>query len=92
MNTTEQATCLSRSNPSVLESIAPIEAVLDPVLDDDDPEVNHLAHKDDIRHGLATGRPIYALCGHIWVRKPPKPDVPRCWACARIAKGEEGRP
>lgn len=92
MNATEQAVCLSGPNSSVSEAITPVEAVLDPVLDDDDPEANHLAHVDDIRHGLATGRPVYALCGHVWVRKPPKPDVPRCKACARIAEGEEGRP
>ncbi len=92
MNATEQAVCLSGPNSSVSEAITPVEAVLEPVLDDDDPEANHLAHVDDIRHGLATGRPVYALCGHVWVRKPPKPDVPRCKACARIAEGEEGRP
>ena len=56
---------LGGSSLSVLETIAPSETVLDPIPEDDDPDVTHRGWKRAIDTGLRTGNPVWAFCGKL---------------------------
>ena len=81
---------LRGSSLSVLETIAPSETVLDPIPEDDDPDVGHRAWRREIETARRTGNPLWTLCGklvYIPARRPPKP----CQVCADIARDPRGR-
>ena len=76
---------LRGSSLSVLETIAPFETVLDPIPEDDDPDVGHRAWRREIETARRTGNPLWTLCGklvYIPARLPPKP----CQVCVGISR------
>ena len=76
---------LRGSSLSVLETIAPSETVLDPIPEDDDPDVGHRAWRREIEPARRTGNPLWTLCGklvYIPARLPPKP----CQVCVGISR------
>jgi len=76
---------LRGSRLSVLETIAPSETVLDPIPEDDDPDVGHWGRRPEIETARRTGTRCRTLCGkfvYIPARRPPKP----CQACEDIAR------
>jgi hypothetical protein len=76
---------LRGSRLSVLETIAPSETVLDPIPEDDDPDVGHRAWRPEIETARRTGNPLWTLCGklvYIPARRPPK----RCQVCMDISR------
>ena len=76
---------LRGSSLSVLETIAPSETVLDPIPEDDDPDVGHRAWRPEIETAIKTGNPLWTLCGklvYIPARRPPK----RCQVCMDISR------
>jgi len=76
---------LHGSTLSVLETIAPSETVLDPIPEDDDPDVGHRAWRREIETARRTGNPLWTLCGklvYIPARRPPKP----CQVCVGISR------
>ena len=76
---------LRGSSLSVLETIAPSETVLDPIPEDDDPDVGHRAWRREIETARRTGNPLWTLCGklvYIPALRPPKP----CQVCVGISR------
>ena len=76
---------LRGSSLSVLETIAPSETVLDPIPEDDDPDVTHRGWKREIETGRRTGNPVWTFCGklvYIPAGLPPKP----CQVCVGIER------
>jgi len=76
---------LRGSSLSVLETIAPSETVLDPIPEDDDPDVSHWGRRSEIEAARKTGTRCRTLCGkflYVPARRPPK----RCRACEDIAR------
>jgi hypothetical protein len=82
---------LRGSRLSVLETIAPSETVLDPILEDDDPDVGHWGRGPEIETARRTGTRCRTLCGKlIYVHAPVPPK--RCQVCADISgRGRRGR-
>jgi len=90
-----QVTNLRGSSLSVSETIAPSETFLDPVPEDDDPDVTHAGWRDELEAARQTGKPYWTLCGK-FVHSRSKPPYPKhCRACreaqARIDRGRTGR-
>ncbi len=82
---TARGSDLRGSSLSVLETIAPSETVLDPIPEDDDPDVYHWGWRDEMLAATKAGNPFRTLCGkfvYIPARRPPKP----CQACEDIAR------
>ena len=52
--------------------------------------VGHYASKDRIMESRATGRPVVALCGKIWVPKRDPSRYPVCPDCRRIYESMTG--
>ena len=76
---------LRGSSLSVLETIAPSETVLDPIPEDDDPDVYHMGLRPEIEAARRTGNPFWTLCGklvYIPALLPPKP----CQVCVGISR------
>ena len=70
---------------SDLETITPVETVLDPTTDNGDHDrFAHYARKSDITESAVTGKPVVALCGKMWIpnRNPDKYQV--CPTCKEI--------
>ena len=85
---------LRGSSLSVLETIAPSETFLDPVPEDDDPDVRHWGWRDEIEAAWKKRKPVYALCGKL-VYLPARRYIMECRACleakARTDRGRTGR-
>ena len=85
---------LRGSSLSVLETIAPSETFLDPVPEDDDPDVRHWGWRDEIEAAWKKRKPVYALCGKL-VYLPARRYIKECRACleakARTDRGRTGR-
>ena len=86
---------LRGSSLSVSEAVTPSETFLDPVPEDDDPDVTHAGWRDELEAARQTGKPYWTLCGK-FVYSRSKPPYPKhCPACleaqARIAAGRTGR-
>ena len=82
---TARGSDLRGSSLSVLETIAPSETVLDPIPEDDDPDVYHMGLRPEIETSRRTGNPFWTLCGklvYIPARLPPKP----CQVCVGISR------
>ena len=79
---------------SVLETIAPSETFLDPVPEDDEPDVTHWGWRDEIEAAWKKRKPVYALCGKV-VYLPARRCIKECRACleakARAERGRTGR-
>ena len=76
---------LRGSSLSVLETIAPSETVLDPIPEDDDPDVYHSGRRDEMEVARKAGNPFWTLCGklvYIPARLPPKP----CQVCVGLSR------
>jgi hypothetical protein len=76
---------LRGSSLSALETIAPSETVLDPIPEDDDPDIRHRSWRREIETARRTGNPLWTLCGkliYIPARLPPKP----CQVCEGISR------
>ena len=76
---------LRGSSLSVLETIAPSETVLDPIPEDDDPDIRHRGWRREIETARRTGNPLWTLCGklvYIPARLLPKP----CQVCEGISR------
>ena len=71
----------SRDFRSVLETIAPSETVLDPIPEDDDPDVTHRGWKRAIDTGLRTGNPVWTFCGKLVYIPTVHRGLPWCPAC-----------
>ena len=72
---------LRGSSLSVLETVAPSETVLDPVPEDDDPDVLHRGWRDEVEAARKTGKPCWTLCGKlVYIIVEPYPKA--CPACA----------
>ncbi len=86
---------LRGSSLSVLETIAPSETFLDPVPEDDDPDVRHWGWRDEIEAAWKKRKPVYALCGKLVYIRPKPPNRKHCPACleakARTDRGRTGR-
>jgi hypothetical protein len=81
---------LRGSSLSVLETIAPSETVLDPITEDDDPDVYHWGWRDQMAAARKAGNPFRTLCGKfVYERRLPyrKP----CRTCADIARAQRDR-
>ena len=63
-----------------METIAPSETVLDPIPEDDDPDVTHLGRKDEMEAARKAGNPFWTLCGKL-VYERRRGDRKRCRAC-----------
>ncbi len=72
---------LRGSSLSVLETIAPSETVLDPIPEDDDPDVNHRCWKLEKETGRRTGNPVWTFCGKLFYIPTGYPGLPTCPAC-----------
>ena len=85
---------LRGSSLSVLETIAPTETFLDPVPEDDDPDVRHWGWRDEIEAAWKKRKPVYALCGKL-VYLPARRSNKEFRACleaqARFERGRTGR-
>ena len=77
---------LRGSRLSVLETIAPSETVLDPIPEDDDPDLRHRAFTmTELRAATKAGTRCRTLCGKfLYVHAFPLPKL--CWACEDIAR------
>ena len=77
---------LRGSRLSVLETIAPSETVLDPIPEDDDPDLRHRAFTmTELRAATKAGTRCRTLCGKfLYVPAFPLPKL--CWACEDIAR------
>ena len=87
---TARGSDLRGSSLSVLETIAPSETVLDPIPEDDDPDVCHRGRRREIETARRTGNPLWTLCGklvYIPARRLPK----RCQVCVDISRDLRGR-
>ena len=69
------------SSLSVLETIAPSETVLDPIPEDDDPDVTHRGWKREIETGRRTGNPVWTFCGKLVYIPTGYRGLPTCPAC-----------
>ena len=76
---------LRGSSLSVLETIAPSETVLDPIPEDDDPDVYHWGWRDEMLAATKAGNPFRTLCGK-FVYTRPLADRKPCRTCADIAR------
>ena len=76
---------LRGSSLSVLETIAPSETVLDPIPEDDDPDVFHLGRKDEMEAARKAGNPFWTLCGKL-VYERRRGDRKRCRACGDFTR------
>ena len=72
---------LRGSSLSVLETIAPSETVLDPIPEDDDPDVTHRGWKSEIETGRRTGNPVWTFCGKLVYIPTGRRGLPTCPAC-----------
>ena len=72
---------LRGSSLSVLETIAPSETVLDPIPEDDDPDVTHRGWKREIETGRRTGNPVWTFCGKLVYIPQGYRGLPTCPAC-----------
>ena len=72
---------LRGSSLSVLETIAPSETVLDPIPEDDDPDVTHRGWKREIETGRRTGNPVWTFCGKLVYIPTGRRGLPTCPAC-----------
>ena len=70
---------------SVLETIAPSETVLDPIPEDDDPDVYHSGRRDEMEVARKAGNPFWPLCGKL-VYERMRGDRMRCRACEDITR------
>ena len=77
---TTRGSDLHGSTLSVLETIAPAETVLDPIPEDDDPDVYHMGLRPEIAASRRTGNPFWTLCGKL-VYERRRGDRKRCRAC-----------
>ena len=76
---------LHGSTLSVLETIAPAETVLDPIPEDDDPDVYHSGRRDEMEVARKAGNPFWTLCGKL-VYERMRGDRKRCRACEDITR------
>ncbi len=75
---------LRRSNLSARETIVPSETLLDPVPEDDDPDVLHRGWRDEVEAAKKTGKPYWTLCGKlVYIIVEPYPKA--CPACAEVS-------
>ena len=74
---------LRGSSLSVLETIAPSETVLDPIPEDDDPDVTHRGWKREIETGRRTGNPVWTFCGKLVYIPTGYRGLPTCPACIK---------
>jgi len=81
---------LRGSSLSVLETIAPSETVLDPIPEDDDPDVYHSGRRDEMEAARKAGNPFWTLCGKL-VYERIRGDRKRCRACEDIKRDMGGR-
>ena len=81
---------LRGSSLTVLETIAPSETVLDPITEDDDPDVYHWGRQDQMAAARKTGNPFRTLCGK-FVYERPLADRKPCRTCADIARDRRDR-
>lgn len=51
---------------------------------DDDDQLAHYVHKDDMMNGFVYGEPVLALCGKIWVPVRDGSEFPVCSECKEI--------
>ena len=84
-----------RPQLSALEMIAPSETDLEPVPEDDDPDVIHWGWRDELEAARRTGKPHHSLCGKLVYIRPKPPYPKHCPAClavkARLERGRTGR-
>ena len=66
---------------SVLEKIAPSETVLDPIPEDDDPDITHRGWQREIETGRRTGNPVWTFCGKLVYIPQCRRRLPTCPAC-----------
>ena len=76
---------LRGSSLSVLETIAPSETVLDPVPEDDDPDVYHWGRAGEMEAARKTGNPFRTLCGK-FVYERATAYLKPCRACEDVAR------
>jgi len=81
---------LRGSTLSVLETVAPSETVLDPIPEDDDPDVYHSGRRDEMEAARKAGNPFWTLCGKL-VYERIRGDRKRCRACEDIKRDMRGR-
>ena len=81
---------LRGSSLSVLETIAPSETVLDPIPEDDDPDVYHSGRRGEMEAARKAGNPFWTLCGKL-VYERMRGDRKRCRACEDITRDMRGR-
>jgi hypothetical protein len=72
---------LRGSSLSALETIAPSETVLDPIPEDDDPDVTHRGWQREIETGRRTGNPVWTFCGKLVYLPQGRRRLPTCAAC-----------
>jgi hypothetical protein len=72
---------LHGSSLSALETIAPSETVLDPIPEDDDPDVTHRGWQREIETGRRTGNPVWTFCGKLVYIPTGRRGLPTCPAC-----------
>jgi hypothetical protein len=72
---------LHGSSLSALETIAPSETVLDPIPEDDDPDVTHRGWQREIETGRRTGNPVWTFCGKLVYIPTGRRGLPTCAAC-----------
>ena len=86
---------LGGSSLPTWETIVPSETFLDPVPEDDDPDVTHWGWRDEIEAAWKKRKPFYALCGKLVYTRPKPPNSKHCPAClevkARFERGRTGR-
>ena len=72
---------LGGSSLPTWETIVPSETFLDPVPEDDDPDVLHRGWRDEVEAARKTGKPCWTLCGKlVYIIVEPYPKA--CPACA----------
>ena len=76
---------LGGSSLPTWETIVPSETFLDPVPEDDDPDVVHMGWRDEIEAARKKRKPVYTLCGKL-IYPPERRLFKRCRACAKIAE------
>ena len=81
---------LRGSSLSVLETIAQSETVLDPITEDDDPDVYHWGRRNEMEAARKAGNPFRTLCGKFVYERAPAYRKP-CRTCADIARTQRDR-
>ena len=76
---------LGGSSLPTWETIVPSETFLDPVPEDDDPDVVHMGWRDEIVAARKKRKPVYTLCGKL-IYPPKRRLFKRCRACEKIAE------